>query len=148
MQEASSASTPRFGDKMMQSTSPRWRRPVLLAVAACLLLASAAIAGHRHRFHIVIPLPGIDRWGNLDFFDLSPVPFKVVVNTRRERVRAVGRGYVNNESHRRAVFRNLATSNQGFFDIPFIELKRDVYVVRRNGRCRAVAVGCIDDEIL
>ncbi|MGD9853814.1 MAG: hypothetical protein AB7U20_02590 [Planctomycetaceae bacterium] len=116
----------------------------LLLISICLCGATAAAAGRLQRISAWIDLPGVDHYGNLDLANTFPVPFKIVINTKTGKVHALGRGKVQNLSRRLQTYRNQATMNPGLIDFPDLTLKRDLYVVAKNGNCRAIAVATVN----
>lgn len=125
----------------MSKSSKRRSLGLTAAVGLCLCGATAFAALEVE--HDVIDLPGVTRHGNLDLGHLSPVPFKIVINTRTHRVVALGRGNVRNLSGKLQIFRNQATMNADLINYPGLELKRDLFVVLKNGKCRATAVATL-----
>jgi hypothetical protein len=126
----------------------RFSKRLSLFVAAVVLLSTMSFAArNRQREFFEIPLPGIDRIGNLDMVNTGGGIAKGVVNTRNGRFHGVARGFVPNASWRRAIFRNDPTLAKMLEDEIFFEtgvnvaLSGGVYRVSRWGVAHAVADG-------
>ena len=119
---------------------------VCLTVAVCTALVVSAHAARLIRIGgIPIELPGIDRLGNVDFGNPGRGTARLIFNSRNGNFVARANGRVPNQSRRRQVFRNqIAPTVAGMFpgvDPNDVRVRRDIYIVARRGRARAVLAG-------
>jgi len=107
---------------------------LMLALAAMTAVASAKI----YKKSFGVPLPGADRYGNLDFDDLGNGSLSLRLNSRTGNVLASAKGYANNDSRRFQFYgnRNILDSGYSTSDVngfigQYAKLRYLIYSVHR-----------------
>jgi len=100
-------------------------------IALCLVLVAGTAFAAKTKASFDFYFPGVDEEGNLEDELGADGIVTVTYNSRKDRLRVVGRAVVDNESNRRQVFNDTGTLD--FFGVEG-DVVRDRYVVAKRGR--------------